>query len=250
MVRKIMNVLGTFSPERRQIGLLEMAQLLDWPKSTTSRILARMLDGGLLDRDPLSARYRVGIRMAQLGELARQSTSLQRETRSALEQLMTRTGETASLAVLSGRNGVDMDVVETSRRVKHADWVGRHFPLHATASGKTLVAWRSSAEIKALLPKRLRRYTAATITDSTAFHKELGLVRARGYSTAHAELETDLTAIAAPVRNHSGEVVAAIAIGAPISRAARARLPKLAAHVMEAGRAASTALGYSVAMTA
>ena len=72
MVGKIMSVFGAFSPERREIGLLEMAELLAWPKSTTSRILARMLAGGLLDRDPFSARYRIGIRLAQLGELARQ----------------------------------------------------------------------------------------------------------------------------------------------------------------------------------
>jgi DNA-binding IclR family transcriptional regulator len=245
MVRKIMAVLATFSPERRELGMLEIAELLRWPKSTTSRILTRMATAGLLDRDPVSARYRIGILMAHLGQLARKSSSLQRQTRAALEELMVTTGETASLAVLSGRLGVDIEVVECGRSVQHSDWVGRHFPLHATAAGKTLLAWRPWTATRALLAAQLPRHTPATITDFRVLQKHLAEVRARGYSTAYAELEIDLAAIAAPVRGHTGEIIAAIAIGVPISRAPRALLPRLAKQVQAAGRSASRALGYS-----
>jgi DNA-binding IclR family transcriptional regulator len=75
--------------------------------------------------------------------------------------------------------------------------------------------------------------------------RQLAEVRRRGFSTAYAELETDLSAIAAPVRNHEGEVVAAIAIGIPTGRAPRALLPRLARPVVQAGSAASAALGYT-----
>src|SRR2546425_1106961 len=138
-----MDVLSLFDPARRELGVLEAALWLGWPKSTTSRILSAMARAGFIDRDDGSRRYRVGMRLAALGVFAQQSTTLQRLVRPALEWLTADTGETSSLATLTGSEGVDIEVVEGSHWVKHADFVGRRFPLHATASGKVLIAWLS-----------------------------------------------------------------------------------------------------------
>src|SRR6266480_6943604 len=136
-----MDILGLFDHGTRELGVIDAARSLGWAKSTTSRILTAMARAGFIDRDEGSRRYRVGMRLAALGVFAQQSTTLQRLVRPELERLTAHTGETSSLAVLSGSEGVDIDIVESLRRVKHHDWVGRRFPLHATASGKTLIAW-------------------------------------------------------------------------------------------------------------
>src|SRR5262245_22722095 len=99
MLRKAMEVLDLYSAERRELGVMETAQLLDRPKSTTSRWLAEMEQAGFLERESTTGRYRISMRLAALGELARQSTSVQRLARPALEALTAATGETSNLVV-------------------------------------------------------------------------------------------------------------------------------------------------------
>lgn len=245
MLRKAMKVLSLFSPTRRELGVVEAAELLDASKSTVSRWLSSMEDAGFLSRDPVSARYRVSMRLAALGELAKQSTSLQRLALPALERLTARTGETSDLVVLVGGEAVNVEVVHSPRPIKAVGWVGRWLPLHATAAGKSLLAWRSEAEVRRLLRWPLDRFTEHTITDEAAFFAELRETRARGYSVAFAELESDLAGIAAPVRDHTGEVVGTLTIGAPISRVPRGALPQTARVVMDISDEVSREMGYA-----
>ena len=157
-----MDVLGLFATRRVELGVIEVADALRWPKSSTSRILAGMAAAGFLDRDDGSGQYRVGSRLAAVAVFAQQSASLQRLARPALERLRDETGETASLAVLAGKEMVDLEVVESLRRVRHSDWVGRHGPLHATAAGKALIAWMPPAEIRKRVTP-MKRYAPRTI---------------------------------------------------------------------------------------
>jgi DNA-binding IclR family transcriptional regulator len=246
MLRKAMEVLALFSPTRREIGVLEASELLGRPKSTVSRWLNAMAEAGFLDRDEESRRYRVGIHLAALGELARKSTSLQRLARPALEWLTGATGETSDLVVLTGSEAINVEVVESPRPVKHVGWVGRRLPLHATAAGKCLLAWQPDTEVRSLLRLPLARFTPATITDVDCLLDELARVRELGYSTAWAELEEDLVGVASPVRDHTGSVVGVLTIGAPISRLTREALPQVASQVIAASNSVSRALGYPV----
>lgn len=246
MLRKAIEVLGLFGPARREVGVVEAAELLGRSKSTVSRWLSAMEEAGFLDRDGVSGRYRVGMRLAALGELARQSTSLQRLALPALERLTRATGETSDLVVLAGSEAINVEMVESPRPVKHVGWVGRRLPLHATAAGKSLLAWQPDAEVRRLLRLPLERFTPATIIDLESFLAELARVREQGYSVAWAELEEDLIGVASPVRDHTGAVVAVLTIGAPISRVAREVLSRVAAQVMAESDSVSRALGYRV----
>lgn len=244
MLRKAMKVLSLFTPTRRELGVVETAELLNASKSTVSRWLSAMEEAGFLARDPLTARYRVSMRLAALGELAKQSTSLQRLALPALELLTARTGETSDLVVLVAGDGVNVEVVQSPRPIKAVGWVGRRLPLHATASGKSLLAWRPEGEVRKLLKWPLERFTERTITDPAAFFAELAETRARGYSVAFAELEDDLAGIAAPVRDHTGEVVGVLTIGAPVSRLPRESLAEVAREVIAACESVSAGMGY------
>jgi DNA-binding IclR family transcriptional regulator len=246
MLRKAMDVLALFSLERRELGVLEAAEALGRPKSTVSRWLAAMEQADFLDRDSETGRYRLSLRLTALGDVARHSTSLQRSARPSLKWLAERTGETANLTLLVGIEAVNVEVADSPRPVMHLGWVGRRLPVHATASGKVLVAHADDATRATVLNGTLERFTSETITSSKAFRAELELVRARGYATVWAELESDLAAVAAPVRDHTGVVVAAMAIGGPVSRCARSRLDVLALDVLSAANSLSEQMGYRV----
>src|SRR5262245_38073016 len=244
MLRKAMEVLDLFSADRRELGVVEVAQLLERPKSTTSRWLSEMEHAGFLEREAASGRYRISMRLAALGQVARQSTSVQRLARPALEALTAETGETSNLVVLSGREAVNIEMVESPRPVKHVGWVGRRLPLHATAAGKALLAWLPANEVRALVKSPLTQHARGTITSLARYTSELAGVRTRGYSTAVSELEDDLSAVAAPVFDHAGAVVGAITISAPISRVPKSALATLAPAVVGAAGRLSGALGY------
>ena len=244
MLRKAMEVLDLFTPQRKELGVTEVADLLGRPKSTVSRWMGAMEEAGFLDRDPAAGRYRVSLRLAAVGEMARQSTSLQRVARPALERLTAATGETANLVVIVGTEGVNIEAAESPRPVMHMGMVGRRFPLHASAACKAILASMGEAEARALLPRQLERRTPATITDPQRLMEELAVARRQGYAVNWAELEEDLVAVAAPVRGHRGETVAAVSISAPLSRVRRESLPELGRHVAEAARALSADLGW------
>lgn len=244
MIKNAMGVLELFSMTRSEIGVVEAAELLGKPKSTVSRWLSAMDAAGFLMRDPESGRYRISMRLAALGEVARRSTPLQRLARQALERLAALTGETADLAIMVGSEAMNLEVVESPRPIMHVGWVGRRLPLHASAAGKALVAWLPQDVIRGYLPDPLPRWTDWTITSWDVFLEELAGVRERGYSVAWAEMESDMAAAGAPVRNHLGEVVAALAIAGPISRMSREVLHGFGRDVAEVAAGVSYELGY------
>jgi DNA-binding IclR family transcriptional regulator len=244
-----MEVLSLFSPQRPQIGVLEASDLLGRSKSTVSRWLTAMEDAGFLEREGDLGRFRLSMRLATLGEVARQSTSLQRLARPVLERLTQKTGETSNLVVLSGPAAVNLELVESPRPVKHVGWLGRRLPLHATAAGKSLLAWQPQEAISDLLSEPLQRFTPATITDRQELDKVLERVRKRGYADAIGELEDDLVGIAAPVRDHTGKVAAAVTLSAPLSRVPRKRVAEVADPVVAAAEELSASLGHVASQT-
>lgn len=243
MLRKAMQVLQLYTPARKELGVIEAARLLGRPKSTVSRLMGAMEEAGFLDRAE-SGRYRVSMQMTAVGEMAKQATSLQRMARPVLESLAAATGETSNLVILTDGAGVNVEAVESPRPVMHMGMVGRRFPLHASAACKAILAWKSDEEICGLLRLPLEPCTPATITGLEVLMAELAGVRARGYATNWVELEDDLVAVGAPVRDHRGEVVAAISISAPISRMRREDLPRVGSEVAHAAEALSRALGW------
>lgn len=239
-----MAVLELFGFERPELGVVEIAALMGRHKSTVSRWLSAMEAAGFVERDPDSGRYRISMRLAGLAEVARRATSLQRQARPILERLAAVTGETANLAVLDGTEAVNVELVESPRPIMHVGWIGRRLPLHASASGKALLAWLPPEEARELVQPPLRRWTPETVTDPAALEAELEAIRARGYAATWAELATDLVAAAAPVRDHRGRIVAAVAVSAPISRVSRDRLSELGDPVAEAAAELSARMGY------
>lgn len=245
MLEKLNTILDLFSAERPELTFMEIADRLNRPRSSVYRILARAASAGFLDQDPASGRYRVGIRLASLGELARHSTSLQRVAYPQLLHLAERSGgETSVLMVPSGTEGVTVDLVEGFHPVRIPHHLGGRFPLHATAGGKTFLAAMPPEEVARILKRPLERCTARTIVDPAKLRRELEQVRAQGHGVAVGEWIEDLCAVAAPIRNHRGRVVAAIGVASPSPRWSPKVRSALARECLKAAEAASRALGY------
>jgi DNA-binding IclR family transcriptional regulator len=247
MLQQAMQVLALFSPTRSELGVAEVAKILARSKSTISGWMSAMNEVGFLDRVNGGTRYRLGIRLAALGEMAKRATSTQLIAAPLLEQLAKRTKETATLNVLMGSDVVNTFVVESHQPIHSGGGLGIPMPLHATAAGKVLVAWKSAEEVRHLLPLRLEKFTEESITDVDEFIAQLAVVRQDGYSTAIGELARDLFAASAPVRDSSSAVVAAISIAAPTSRFSAKKIPSIAPDLVDTAAAISKGLGYIAA---
>jgi DNA-binding IclR family transcriptional regulator len=244
MVDKLDQLLQLFRVDHPELTGPEIGRALQLPKTTTYRLLRRFVELGFVDRDRDSGRYRLGIRLAALGDLARHSTSLQRIAQPELRRLSQTTGEWGTLMVLSGTVAVVVEVVQSYRPLALPGLLGGPHPIHATAGGKVLVAWKSKAELRLYLTPPLKRYTPATITDRSVFQRELESVRSQGYAVVKGEWFEDMIGAAAPVRNHQGDIVAAVTIGCPYPRGrVGAKLTEIAAAVRETAARVSLALG-------
>jgi len=243
VLQKLSDVLALFTPDRPELSVRDIAKPFRWPKSTAYRILARVEEAGFLDRDERSGLYRLGIRLATLGELARHSTSLQRISTTALHRLSAETGETATLMLLHGTEGVTVDVVESYQPLMLPGLLGARQPLHSTAGGKAFLAWAPAARQRALIRPPLKRFTPTTITDVDELLHELELSRRRGYTVVNGENIEDVVGVAAPIHDHHGNVPAALTVGGPRSRAT-GKIDSLAVAVMAAAASVSGALGY------
>ncbi len=244
MLKQLDDVLALFSHDRAELSVLDAAALLERPRSTAYRLLAQIASAGFLDRDDETGLFRLGIRLAVLGELAQRSTSLQRLAHPALRRLSQKTGETATLLLLVDGEGTAVLHSESTHRVVAKGVLGRYWPLHASAGGKVLLAWRPIPEAKQLLTTPLPRYTPQTITSVAALLRELAQIRKRGYATVRGEFMDDVWGVAVPIFNHRDELEGAVTLGGPSSRVTRARLPELGTIILAAGADLSRALGY------
>lgn len=244
MLRNAMAVLELYSTARPQLGVVETAELLGRPKNTVSRWLSQMRRAGFLDRDPDTGRYTLSLRLMIVGEIARQVGQLEHSAAATLQRIAQVTGETSNLVVLVGNEGVNVDAALSPHRIMHMGAIGKRFPLHGSAAGKALIAWRTEEEIREMLPAPLARYTAGKITDYGELLEDLAEVRRLGYATNFEEYEEDLVGVGAPVRDGSGRVVAALAISAPAYRMTRELAARMGREIAREACIYSAKLGY------
>jgi DNA-binding IclR family transcriptional regulator len=217
----------------------ELADRCGLNRSTAWRILATLRDEGLVERDPATGRYGVGYALVALGAAAGHDP-LVRRAHPALRALAEACLETASLAVPQGVRLVYVDQVQAPH-VMAADWLGRATPLHATSTGKALLAWLSEDELGAALPGRLERFTDTTITTRAVLRAEVAAVRERGYAVSRGELEAALWGVSAPVRA-GGRPVAVVSVWGAETRIRARGLDELGALTLDAAREIAAAV--------
>ncbi|MCA9859088.1 MAG: IclR family transcriptional regulator [Thermomicrobiales bacterium] len=210
-------VLSCFSVQHPSWTLTELSREVGLGKSTIFRILATLEANQFLTRDG-DGLYRPTMRMWEIGAAALVVNGLHEASRRFLPRLSERTGETAYCTILDGHDVVHVDVYVTRNPIRlHAE-IGDRFPAHAVASGKVLLAALPEEAIDTYIRGGLPAYTDRTLTDPVAFRDEMRLVRRQGFAVNRGERQTYVVGAAAPVHDHTGSVVAAIAAAGPSIR--------------------------------
>jgi DNA-binding IclR family transcriptional regulator len=245
-VRNAARLLKVFRSRETDLGVSELSRRLGLGKSTVHRMLTTLVAEGLVEQDPRTGGYRLGIVMFELGQAVRVHMDLHAAVGPVLTELRTQTGESSQVGVLDGHEVVYVDRMESAHSLRLFTDTGRRVPVHCTSSGKVLLAYLPEARRQAVLREApLDALTPHTITSRDVLAGELDRVRRRGWSEAVNEREIGIASIAAPIRDVSGEVVAAISIGVPLARCNVMALRRLAPVIMEAAEAASRRLGWT-----
>lgn len=226
------------------MGVQEVARSMDREKSQVSRTLKVLAQEGFIERDPRSLRYRIGWQVFALAASASEDR-LQREAPAVLRELVYQTGEPAYLTVLAGHGVVTVLTERTSRGLQAHEWVGRMSPLNCTSAGRALLFGLPDEQIAALVATddgEPLPGTDAAPRDVAALLERLRAERALGYAVAVGEMEPGLIAVAVPVYDHRGDVVAAVNISAPVFRLPPEGMPDSVEPVLAAARQLSARL--------
>jgi IclR family transcriptional regulator, acetate operon repressor len=213
-----------------------LARAAGLPVATAARLLATLADAGFVERTASGEGWVLGGELVRLARGADPHLNLVERARPLTERLADAAGESAMLAVPRVPVGAEVLVqIDAPRLLGATNWVGRRFPLHASASGKLALAELSEEELAAWISReRLERYTDHTITDPGELRAELARVRRRGYAELADELEEGLAAIAAAVRTSGGALAAMIGVSGPSFRLTPERRAELVPHILDA----------------
>jgi IclR family pca regulon transcriptional regulator len=242
-------ILGSFTAKRPVMGIADIADELGMSRSTTHRYVITLVALGYLEQGA-SRKYRLGLRVTDLGMSALNSTGLREHAHPYLEELRQRSSYTSSLAVLDGAEVLYVDRVRSFRRGQgrteldlHA---GSRLPAYCTALGKLLLANLPEAERReALASIKLAKRGPNTITGKKALSEELDQIADAGFAVNDEEMGADLYAIAVPVRDAGAEVVAAVGLSAHSSMISLEEMvDALSPHLVSAADRISARLGY------
>jgi DNA-binding IclR family transcriptional regulator len=225
-------------------GVSDIAAELDVHRSTAFRLIAALELRGLVEQTVERGKYRLGVGILRLAGSTSARLDVVQEARPVGRLLAAETGETVNVAVLSEGWALYLDQIAGSSSLQSHNWVGQRIPLHATSNGKVLLSPLSREELRTT-PAALTAYTDLTITTRAALRREVAAVRENGYATAVDEFEVGLTALAAPIRDAHGDVVASLSVSGPTFRLAGERLEEVVPAVVEAAREVSHRLGWS-----
>src|SRR5262245_2893183 len=230
------------SPAQRhapELGTNEIARRTGINASTVSRLLATLADAGLVEHVAGSGRYRLGLRLLQLGNAVLARLDLRELARPHLVALTEATGETATLSSPGEHEAVTVDYVQSASFIQSVAQVGRPSAPHATAVGKVFLAHGGQ-----LPDGDLQAFTSRTIVDRDALAVEIEHVRRDGFATATGEREQDLHAVAAPILDARGDLVAILGVQGPASRFDAGRMRAAVEPLREHATAISKALGH------
>ncbi len=245
-VKRALDVLSCFSLEAPGLSLLEICAQTGLPKATTHRLLATLTQQEFVIQDPVTCVYRLGPRFLVMGAIARSQINYLKMAERVFQELVADIDETVAVASLDGDHHVCTLVVEPERSVRVTTTVGVRRPCYFGAAGLALLAYQPDSVIDQILPTdKLDAFTVWSTTDPADYRRRLAGIREHGYAIEKGEAFPDVTAMAAPIFDHQGKVVAAAAIVAPTHRVPDDRIGTLLKKLVEATARISSELGAS-----
>jgi len=244
-VRNAARLLKEFSRDHRELGVTELARRLGIGKSTAHRLLATLAEERLVDQNPQTGAYRLGLAIYELGNAVSIHADLHEACSEVVDQLRNATKETVQVAVLDGRQVVYVERRESPHTLRLFGRVGHRNWAHCTSTGKVLLAYLPHDRLERLLDGwTLEQRTPHTVTTIPALREQLQQIAARGWAENISEAELGVASVAAPIRNGLGEVVASVSVAGPLQRVTGDSLRRFARPCVEAGLAISRRLGF------
>jgi DNA-binding IclR family transcriptional regulator len=244
-------ILNCFDVNEPELHVRDVGERTGLHKSTAHRILMALQHNGLVEQNPATGRYHLGVQLVKLGEHAVARLDVAVIARPFLADLAAQTRRRVHLAVMDGDQVVILDRADGPDAATIPSLPGRLFPAHCTALGKVMLAGLDEAEVRRVIGKRqLKRFTPKTITSLDALLAELRSVARRGYAVADQEMGPGVITVGAAIRNHTGAVTAALSIAGLPGDARGATLSSLADDARKTAAQISTRLGYRPAAEA
>ena len=230
---------------RGEAGVSEVASEIAVHKSTAFRLLGALEGRGLVEQSGSRGKYRLGFGLIALAGAMSDRLDMVRQGRDVCTRLATELGETVNVAVLREHFAVNVEQARGPSTVATHNWIGQLTPLHCTSSGKVLLAHLDSAQRADLLAHAgMPALTPRTETAPQRLDEQLARVREVGYATAVEEYETGLNAVAAPVFDRSGQVIAAVSVSGPSYRLDEPRIRQLVAPLLAGTAEISRRMGH------
>ncbi len=216
---KAVKILDTFAPERPEIGVREMARMIDMSSSATGRLMLAMKELGILIQNPDTKNYSIGARPLAWAGVYLSTCDIRSVAMPYMEDLHRTAQETISLYVLDGNERVCIERLESPQNVRIVARIGRRLPLYAGSAGKVFLAFLPESRREEILASQtLAPFTANTIIDKNLLREELKKIRKNGWAVSHGEWMAEASGVAAPVFSREEEVVGVITISGPTQR--------------------------------
>jgi len=243
-VERISRILRCIAESETDLGVMQISQETGLHKSTASRLLSALYKEELVEKNPETGKYRLGLGLVNLAGAMLERLNLPQIAQPYLRALAEITQETINISVLDGAECINIESVRSPKSIRYAGQLGRRTPLHCTSTGKVLLTFMSPKQRQEILSQSLTAYTQHTIIDPNALRKELAGVYNQGYAISNEEFEEGLVAIAAPIRDRSGEVIASLSISGPTYRMDSNKLTEFTPPLLETAQNISSQLGY------
>lgn len=228
-----------------ECSLAELCITLKLHKSTVHRLMMVLEQHRLVDKNPDTGRYRLGLKLFEFGSKAFGAVDLRRHAKPYLDRLQREFGETVFLCILDDGQVFYIEKIESQQSVRTGCTVGSRAPAYCTAVGKAMLSELPENEVNEIVRRwGLKPITANTITTAAALKIELRTIRSRGYAIDNEEKEAGLRCVSAAVRGDSGKLLAALSVSGPAFRVTKERVHDIGKAVMQAASELSSELGY------
>jgi len=244
-IERALDVLLVFTHQEPELGIVEICRRLGLSKGTGHRLVYTLMSRGFLSQNKQNGKYTLGPKAFELGSLAMSQMEIRKVAHPFLEDLTRLTGETTHLVIQESMEVLYLDKVDSPRAIRMSSFIGQRMPLHCTAVGKVLLSELPEEEVRSICRiKGMKQATARTITSVEQLLVELQKVAEQGYALDDEENEVGLRCIAAPVRDYSQKIIAAISVSAPVMRMNGEMVPKVAEMVKETANKISYQMGF------
>ena len=239
-----LDLLEALSTADRQLGITDLSRRLGLAKGSIARLVATFVKTGYLVRDPQTAKYRLGMKIFEVGHCAVAGMHLRDVALPVMERLHAATHETVHLTVLTDDGYmVFLDKLDSTKATRPNIQLGAHLPPYCVANGKAVLAFRPEAEVERILGGPLQRFTRTTITQQPELSAALESARRLGYAVNQGEFRPDVSGVAAPIFDYTELAIAALGVSVPTSRMTPEVADELARLLVEGAQVVSLALG-------